>query len=43
VKEKFATLGNESVGSSVAEAEAYIAEEADRWGKLLKANNIRAD
>jgi tripartite-type tricarboxylate transporter receptor subunit TctC len=43
VKEKFATLGNESVGSTVAEAEKYIADEADRWGKLLKANNIRAD
>jgi tripartite-type tricarboxylate transporter receptor subunit TctC len=43
VKEKLATLGNESVGSSVAEAEQYIAAEAERWGTLLKANNIRAD
>jgi tripartite-type tricarboxylate transporter receptor subunit TctC len=43
VKEKFAALGNESVGSTVAEAEKYIAEEADRWAKVLKAANIRAD
>jgi tripartite-type tricarboxylate transporter receptor subunit TctC len=43
VKEKFAALGNESVGSSVAEAEKYIADEADRWGKVLKAAGIRAD
>ncbi len=43
VKEKFAALGNEPVGSTVAEAEKYIADEADRWAKLLKAANIRAD
>ncbi|MGV3632884.1 MAG: Bug family tripartite tricarboxylate transporter substrate binding protein [Pseudorhodoplanes sp.] len=43
VKDKLATLGNEPVGSTVAEAEKYIADEADRWGKLLKAANIRAD
>lgn len=43
VKEKFAALGNVSVGSTVAEAESYIAEEADRWAKVLKAAGIRAD
>lgn len=43
VKAKLATLGNESVGNNVAQAEQYIADEADRWGKLLKSNNIRAD
>ena len=43
VKDKLATLGNESVGSTVAEAEKYITEEADRWGKVLKAAGIRAD
>jgi len=43
VKAKLATLGNESVGSTVAEAEKYIADEADRWGKVLKAAGIRAD
>ncbi len=43
VKDKLATLGNESVGSTVPEAEKYIAEEADRWGKVLKAAGIRAD
>jgi len=43
VKAKLATLGNESVGSTAAEAEKYIAAEADRWAKLLKAANIRSD
>ena len=43
VKAKFAALGNEPVGSTPAEAEKYIAEEADRWAKVLKAAGIRAD
>src|SRR5712691_427096 len=43
VKAQFAEFGNEPVGSSAAEAEAYIAQEAERWGKLLRAANIRAD
>jgi tripartite-type tricarboxylate transporter receptor subunit TctC len=43
VKAQFAEFGNEPVGSSAAEADAYIAQEAERWGKLLRAANIRAD
>jgi tripartite-type tricarboxylate transporter receptor subunit TctC len=43
VKEKLATLGNESVGSSPADAEAYINAEAARWEKVLRAANIRAE
>ena len=43
VKARLATLGNEAVGSTPAEAEKYIAAEAERWSKLLKAANIRAD
>jgi tripartite-type tricarboxylate transporter receptor subunit TctC len=43
VKEQFAEFGNEPVGSSAAEADAYIAQEAERWGKLVRAANIRAD
>lgn len=43
VKDQMAKLGNESVGGTAAEAEAYIAAEADRWGKLLRAANIKAD
>jgi tripartite-type tricarboxylate transporter receptor subunit TctC len=43
VKAKFAALGNEPVGSTPAEAQAYIAAEADRWAKVLKAAGIRAD
>jgi tripartite-type tricarboxylate transporter receptor subunit TctC len=43
VKARLATLGNEAVGSTPSEAEKYIAAEAERWSKLLKAANIRAD
>lgn len=43
VKEQFARLGNESVGTTAAEADAYIAEEAVRWEKVLRAANIRAN
>jgi tripartite-type tricarboxylate transporter receptor subunit TctC len=43
VKEKLATLGNEPVGSTTAEAEAYINAEAARWEKVLRAANIRAE
>lgn len=43
VKEKFGTLGNESVGSTAAEAEAYINAEAARWEKVLRAANIKAE
>lgn len=43
VKAKFAALGNDPVGSTPAEAEKYIAAEADRWAKVLKAAGIRAD
>jgi tripartite-type tricarboxylate transporter receptor subunit TctC len=43
VKAQFTKLGNESVGSSPAEADAYIAQEAERWGKLLRGAGITAD
>jgi tripartite-type tricarboxylate transporter receptor subunit TctC len=43
VKTKLATLGNEPVGSTPAEADKYISEEANRWAKVLKAANIKSD
>jgi tripartite-type tricarboxylate transporter receptor subunit TctC len=43
VTEKLATLGNEPVGSTTAEAEAYMAAEAARWEKVLRAANIKAE
>lgn len=43
VKNKLLALGNESVGSTAAEAEAYIAQEAARWEKVLRSANIHAD
>lgn len=43
VKQRLATLGNVSVGSTPAEAKAYIADEAKRWGDLLTAAGIKAN
>ena len=43
VQEKLAGLGIEPVGNSPGQAAAYIANEAAKWGKVLKAANIRAD
>ena len=33
----------EAVASSPADALKYIAAERDKWGKVVKAANIRAD
>ncbi|MGO4714469.1 tripartite tricarboxylate transporter substrate binding protein [Bradyrhizobium sp. 2TAF24] len=41
VIERFRSLGAEPVGSSPADFAAYMHAEADRWGPILKAANIR--
>jgi tripartite-type tricarboxylate transporter receptor subunit TctC len=43
VAERLATLGNEAVGSTPAEANAYITAEAARWEKVLRAANIKVE
>jgi tripartite-type tricarboxylate transporter receptor subunit TctC len=43
VKAQLAALGNEAVGSPPEAAEAYIAAEATRWEKVLRAANIRIE
>ena len=43
VQEKLSSLGMESVGTSPQEAAKYIAAEAQKWQKVAKAANIRAD
>lgn len=43
VREKLAALGNEAVGSSPQEAERFIADEARRWEKVLRAANIQVE
>lgn len=43
VREKLATLGNEAVGSFPAEAERFIADEAQRWEKVLRAAKIQVE
>ena len=43
VKEKFAILGTEVVGSSPGEFAATLKSDIVRWGKLIKDTGIRAD
>jgi len=43
VAEKLATLGNEAVGSTPGDADRYIRAEAERWEKVLRAANIKAE
>jgi tripartite-type tricarboxylate transporter receptor subunit TctC len=43
VQQKFRDVGVEPVGGSPAETAAYIKNEAQRWGEVIKANNIVVD
>jgi tripartite-type tricarboxylate transporter receptor subunit TctC len=43
VQEKLAGLGMGAVASSAVEAAKYIEDERVKWGKVVKAANIRAD
>jgi tripartite-type tricarboxylate transporter receptor subunit TctC len=43
VQEKFRAASVEPVGNSPAEAAAFIAQEAQRWGEVVRKNNIVVD
>ena len=43
VKERFQTLGLEAIPGSPAEMAAYGKAEREKWGKLIKAKNIKLD
>jgi tripartite-type tricarboxylate transporter receptor subunit TctC len=43
VKEKFAVLGFDAVANSPAEFTAQIKTEIDKWGKVIKQANIKAE
>ena len=43
VKAKFQALGVEPMPSTVAEMTKYVEAERAKWGKLIKANNIKLD
>jgi len=43
VRERLAQLGIDRVGNSPEEAAAYLRSETARWGKVIKAANVRAD
>ena len=43
VQERLAQLGAEAQATSPAQFDAFIREEAKRWGDVIKANGIRAE
>jgi tripartite-type tricarboxylate transporter receptor subunit TctC len=43
VKARFQTLGLEATPGTPAQMKAYAASERERWGRLIKANNIKLD
>lgn len=43
VKERFALIGVEAVGSTPAQMTEYLKQETDRWGTLINEANIRID
>jgi tripartite-type tricarboxylate transporter receptor subunit TctC len=43
VQERLASLGVEAVADTPEQAAKYIASEERKWGKVLKAANIKAD
>jgi tripartite-type tricarboxylate transporter receptor subunit TctC len=40
-KEKFTKIGGSSLGGSVEDYGKFIASEVDKWGKVIKAANIK--
>jgi tripartite-type tricarboxylate transporter receptor subunit TctC len=43
VKDRVATLGGELAGYGPKEAEKFVREQTELWGKVVKAGNIRVD
>ena len=43
VKERFATLGTEPVGSTPEDCAAFVRSEIQKWEKVVKASGAKAD
>jgi tripartite-type tricarboxylate transporter receptor subunit TctC len=43
IKERVATLGGDIAGYGPKEAEKFIREQTELWGKVVKAGNIKVD
>jgi len=43
LKAKFAELGSETVPLTVAEYSKVIVQETEKWGKVIRAANIKAE
>ena len=43
IREKFESIGAESIGSSPEELASYLKKEMERWGRVIASNNIKAD
>ena len=43
IREKLVRAGNEPVGTSPAEFQAFIRAEYDKWAKVVRQANLRVD
>jgi tripartite-type tricarboxylate transporter receptor subunit TctC len=43
IKDKFAAIGAEPIGSSPEDLAKYLNKEIERWGAIISSNGIRAD
>ncbi|HKF12755.1 MAG TPA: hypothetical protein VKB89_29265 [Xanthobacteraceae bacterium] len=43
IKARFAELGGIAIGGSSTEFGKFIADETEKWGKVVKFANIRAE
>ena len=43
VREKLVAMGSDPVGSTPEEFYAHIKVEIERWGKVIRDNNIRSE
>nr|MCU0945877.1 tripartite tricarboxylate transporter substrate-binding protein [Rubritepida sp.] len=41
--ERMAAAGLDAVGSTPAEMETFVAEEYERWGRVIRERNIRVE
>ena len=43
MKERFAEVGGVAIGGTPAEYAKLIADETEKWGKVVKAANLKAE
>jgi tripartite-type tricarboxylate transporter receptor subunit TctC len=43
IKARLASMGSTAITGSPAEFAAFLSEEADKWGKVVRSANIKAE